>query len=182
MRTIHPRVVKALLGGSVLALLLPSACLTDGHGLGQAPDPGGQGGALAKDAGAGGAGGGFSLRVPDGGFRLDALGGLLDALGNSPLSRLVCGKDVQSGAACTPAEAGISACVLSNLRGICNCTPLLGRGFWVCPTLTSGDGGAALPSCPSGAATGGPCPTPLATCLGGGAVACLCGLGTYTCL
>jgi hypothetical protein len=121
-----------------------------------------------RDAGGGDAArfptlGGLGIRLPD--------GGLAVLLGDGGLGQLLCGPEVRLGAPCS---SDLPACVLSSLGGLCACV----SGTYLCPLNTKA---GPLP-CPPGAATGAGCLSPLSTCMGGSAAACLCGLGTYLCL
>ncbi len=116
------------------------------------------------DGGAGGAtgGGGFGFPLPD--------GGIAALLGDGGVGQLICGPEVRLGAPCS---AGVPICVLSSLGGVCACL----SGTYLCPAST-----APASPCPPGAANGVSCRSPLSICIGGVAAACICGLGTYTCL
>ena len=134
--------------------------------------PGGKGG--KGGAGGGGAGGTVVVRLPDGGISAllgdsGILNGILDAPRDSMLGQLICGPEARLGAKCTTDS---QPCLLPSLGGACACV----SETYVCPFDTT----SGPQPCPSGAATGGGCLSPLAVCIGGGANACIC-LGTYTC-
>jgi len=111
--------------------------------------------------------GGLSALLGDGGL----VSGILDARRDSVLGQVICGPEARLGAPCS---ASTLVCVLPSLGGVCSCV----AGSYLCPANTN----AVLTPCPKGAQTGFACNSPLSTCVGGGANACLCGLGTYTCL
>jgi hypothetical protein len=110
--------------------------------------------------------GGLAELLGDGGL----LNGILDAPRDGVLGQVLCAPEVKTGVACSDT---VSGCVLPSLGGVCLCA----NGAYVCPTSTS-DGPKA---CPAGAATGVACIAMLTTCMGGGATACFCALGTYVC-
>jgi hypothetical protein len=147
-------------------LLVPS-------GPGGPPGSGGQG---VSGGGSGGAGGGtVILRLPDGGISAligdsGILGGILDAPRDSLIGQVICGPEAQIGAKCSTDSLG---CLLPSLGGACACV----SGTYLCPLNTS----AGPQTCPQNAATGKSCISPLSVCVGGGANACICGLGSYTC-
>ena len=125
--------------------------------------------------GAGGSGGTIVIRLPDGGLPAllgdgGLLSGILDARRDSILGQVVCGPEVRLGAPCSASAIG---CLLPSLGGACACV----GGSYICP----GNPNAAPAPCPKGAQTGSSCNSPLSTCIGGSANACICGLGTYTC-
>lgn len=97
-------------------------------------------------------------------------GGLAALLGDGGLGALVCGAQVRLGGECS---ADMPACVLSSLGGVCACI----SGAYLCPANTT----SGPKSCPAAVATGTPCTSPLSICIAA-STACLCGLGTYTCL
>jgi hypothetical protein len=135
--------------------------------------PGGQAG---SGGGSGGAGGGtVILHLPDGGISAligdsGILGGILDAPRDSLIGQVICGPEAQIGAKCSTDSLG---CLLPSLGGACACV----SGTYLCPLNTS----AGPQTCPQNAATGKSCISPLSVCVGGGANACICGLGSYTC-
>ena len=115
------------------------------------------------------------IELPDGG--LAALLGdsgilniILDAPRDGLLGQLLCGPEAKLGAPCS---ADNQICVLPSLGGGCLCV----SGTYLCPFDTT----SGPTTCPLGAQTGGRCLSPLTVCIGGGANACLCGLGSYTC-
>jgi len=110
--------------------------------------------------------GGLSELIGDSGI----VGGIMDAQRDGLVGQVFCGPEVKVGAACSTASTG---CILPSLGGACLCL----AGVYLCPTSTSS--GPSV--CPTGVATGARCTAPLTTCAGGGAAACFCGLGTYTC-
>jgi hypothetical protein len=127
--------------------------------------------------GSGGAGGGnpVILQLPDGGISAllgdsGILGGILDAPRDSMLGQLICGPEARFGAPCS---AGTQGCLLPSLGGACACI----SGTYLCP-LNPEQGPTA---CPKQAVSGAACISPLSVCIGGGANACICGLGSYTC-
>ncbi len=141
-----------------------------------------RGGAGGSSVG-GGSGGIIVIRIPDGGLPslpdggLPALlgdsgllNGILDAPRDSVLGQVICGSEAKLGAPCPTTSQG---CVLPSLGGACLCA----NGIYLCPANTT----AGPQTCPTGATTGAACTAPLTTCVGGGAAACICGLGTYTC-
>jgi hypothetical protein len=139
---------------------------------------GGMGGAGLGGSGMGGSGtgggGGFTITLPDGGLGAllgdgGILGGILDAPRDNLLGQIICGPEVKTGTSCPSTVPG---CVLESAGGACICL----NGFFVCPASTGAPG-----ACPKGAATGVTCTSILTTCIGGGATACICGIGTYTC-
>jgi hypothetical protein len=138
--------------------------------------PSGSGGQGGAGAGSGGAGGGIVIvRLPDGGLNAligdsGILGGIIDAPRDSLLGQIFCGPEAQFGAKCS---GDSQACLLPSLGGACACI----NGTYLCPLNPS----AGPQECPPGAATNGSCFSPLSVCMGGGANACICGLGTYTC-
>ena len=137
--------------------------------------PAGSGGESGASAGSGGAGGTIFLRLPDGGLSSllgdsGILGGILDAPRDSLLGQIVCGPDARLGASCSTDMPG---CLLPSLGGACACI----SGMYLCPNNPA-EGPTA---CPKGAATGTRCTSMLSVCIGGGANACICGVGTYTC-
>lgn len=153
-------------------MVAPGEDLGQGGALG---GNGGQGGTNGGAGGAGGAGGTVLVRLPDGGISAllgdsGILNGILDAPRDSMLGRLICGPEAKLGAKCA---RDTQPCLLPSLGGACTCV----SGTYVCPFDTTSE----PQPCPSGAATGGSCLSPLAVCIGGGANACIC-LGTYTCL
>lgn len=97
-------------------------------------------------------------------------GGLAALFGDSGLADVVCEPKVKAGTACS---SDGTACVLSNLGGVCVCT----SGRYLCPSDTTG---GAKP-CPAGVATGAICLSPLSICIAQD-TACLCGMGSYSCL
>jgi hypothetical protein len=150
---------------------------------------GGKGGVIGAGgiggfAGRGGSGGTVVLRLPDGGLPAllgdgglpplvgdgGLLNGILDGPRDSFVGQVLCGPEVRLGAPCSASALG---CLLPSLGGACACV----GGAYLCPTNTN----AAPAPCPKGAATGDRCTSPLSTCIGGGATACICGLGSYTC-
>jgi hypothetical protein len=133
---------------------------------------GGAGGVAG--GGGGGAGGTVVVRLPDGGISAllgdsGILNGIMDAPRDSMLGQIICPPEARLGAKCS---AGSPPCLLPSLGGACTCV----SETYVCPFDTT----SGPQPCPSGAATGGSCLSPLAVCIGGGANACIC-LGTYTC-
>jgi len=137
--------------------------------------PAGSGGATGSVSGSGGSGGTVFLRLPDGGlssFLGDSgiLGGILDAPRDSLLGQMVCGPEAKIGAPCSTETPG---CLLPSLGGACACI----SGMYLCPNNPS----QGPTACPKGAATGKVCTSLLSVCVGGGANACICGVGTYTC-
>jgi hypothetical protein len=138
----------------------------------------GSGGVLAS----GGTGGTFVFSLPDGGFPplpdggLVALlgdsgiiGGILDAPRDSLLGQIICGPEAKVAAPCA---TGSQACVLPSLGGACLCV----SGIYLCPADTT----SGPQTCPANAATGVACSLVLTTCTNA-SVACICGLGTYSC-
>lgn len=97
-------------------------------------------------------------------------GGLATLLGDGGLADMVCGPNVKLGKKCS---SDAPACVLSSLGGVCVCA----SGSYLCPYDTT----SGPKPCPAGVATGGPCLSPLSTCIAPN-TACLCGTGTFTCL
>jgi hypothetical protein len=137
--------------------------------------PSGSGGHAGSGGGEGGAGGTIILRLPDGGLNAllgdsGILGGILDAPRDSLLGQLICGPEAKLGAACSSDTPG---CILQSAGGACLCM----NGNYLCPLDTS----TGPQTCPKSAATGSSCFSPLSVCIGGGANACICGLGSYTC-
>jgi hypothetical protein len=137
--------------------------------------PSGSGGESGAAGGSGGAGGTVFLRLPDGGLSAligdsGILGGILDAPRDSLLGQIICGPEAKLGAACANDAPG---CLLPSLGGVCACV----GGMYLCPNNTS----AGPAACPKGSATGSRCTSLMSVCIGGGANACLCGVGTYTC-
>ena len=135
--------------------------------------PSGSGGGAG--AGNSGAGGTVILRLPDGGINAligdsGILGGILDAPRDSLLGQVFCGPEAKILAKCS---ADTPVCLLPSLGGACACV----NGTYLCPLDTS----AGPQACPTGAASNGKCISPLSVCVGGGANACICGLGAYTC-
>lgn len=127
----------------------------------------------------GGAGGNgqtsFVIPLPDGGLALlfgdgGLLAGILDAPRDNLLGQIICGPEVKLGGACSTSDVG---CLLPSLGGACACV----NGVYLCPLNTA----AGPTTCPVGAATGKTCLSPLSTCIGGSANACVCGVGTYIC-
>ena len=160
------KVSYALVAGAFLALV--TAC-------GRQPLSPSSGSGGSAGSGSGGTGGIVFLRLPDGGINAilgdsGILGGILDADRDSLLGQVICGPEAKLGAKCSGEALG---CLLPSFGGACACI----NGDYLCPLDTS-DGPQA---CPKGAATGTSCFSPLSVCLGGGANACICGLGTYTC-
>jgi hypothetical protein len=139
-------------------------------------DVGGVGGSTGtSDAAISGTGGTVFVRVPDGGFSpiirdSGILNGILDAPRDSLLGMLFCGPEVRLGVPCSVSD---QVCVLGSLGGVCTCV----GGMYLCPLDTSSGPGP----CPQGAVTGGFCLSPLSLCLGGGANACFCSVGSYSC-
>jgi hypothetical protein len=122
-----------------------------------------------------GFGGGIGIQLPDGGLSAllgdgGLLGGILDAPRDNLLGLVLCGPEVRMGASCS---GDVPGCLLTSLSGLCACV----SGTYICPLNT----GPAQP-CPPGAATGTSCFSPLAACLGGSGIGCICGMGSYTCL
>jgi hypothetical protein len=111
--------------------------------------------------------GGLSALLGDGGL----MGGILDASRDNPLGELICAPEAKLGSPCGGTSQG---CILPSLGGACICL----NGVYLCPADTT----AGPKTCPADAATGTACTSPLTTCIGTGATACICGLGTYTCL
>jgi len=137
--------------------------------------PEGSGGQSGAGGGSGGAGGTVIVQLPDGGISSllgdsGVLGGILDAPRDSLLGQVICAPEVKLGATCSDDTPG---CLLPSLGGACLCM----NGNYLCPLNTA----AGPQACPNGAATGSPCISPLSVCIGGGANACICGLGSYTC-
>jgi len=137
--------------------------------------PPGSGGASGSTSGSGGTGGTVFLRLPDGGIASllgdsGILGGILDAPRDSLLGQIFCGPEATFGASCS---AETSGCLLPSLGGACACI----SGTYLCPTNPA----QGPTACPNGAATGARCTSTLSVCIGGGANACICGIGTYTC-
>ena len=133
------------------------------------------GGTSGHDGGVSGAGGIVFIHLPDGGLPAllgdsGILGGILDAPKDSLLGQVFCGTEARLGASCSASTPG---CILPSLGGACLCV----NGTYLCPLNTS----QGPTSCPAGAATGKTCLSPLAVCIGDGANACLCGLGTFNC-
>jgi hypothetical protein len=154
----------------VASAILTVAC--GRAGLMQAP---GSGGSSGSASGSGGTGGTVFLRLPDGGISSlfgdgGILGGILDAPRDSLLGQIICGPEATFGASCS---AETSGCLLPSLGGACACI----SGTYLCPTNTA----QGPTACPNGAATGASCTSMLSVCIGGGANACVCGIGTYTC-
>jgi len=100
------------------------------------------------------------------------LGGIMDASRDGLIGQAICDSKVKTGDACSSATT--PGCVLSNLGGLCACL----NGAYLCPANTS----QSPQPCPATAATGTTCLSPLSTCIGGSANACICGLGSYICL
>jgi hypothetical protein len=143
------------------AILIVASCGRDGIMVPSRTD-GGAGQTGSRGAGGASGGGGLGVLLPD--------GGIAALLGDGGVGQLICGPEVRLGAPCS---GGVPLCALPSLGGVCACL----SGTYVCPAST------APPSqCPPGAATGVGCKSPLSLCMGGSAVGCLCGLGTYTCL
>jgi hypothetical protein len=145
-----------------------------GGRVGLLPPPG-SGGESGSSGGSGGAGGTVFLRLPDGGLSAllgdsGILGGILDAPRDSLLGQIICGPEAKLGAKCSTDTPG---CLLPSLGGACACL----SGTYLCPLNPN----AGPTACPTGAASGVKCISPLSTCIGGGANACVCGLGAYTC-
>jgi|GEM_PF-2071718 len=135
----------------------------------------GTGGSGGVPGAGGGGGGAVVLRLPDGGLTAllgdgGLLGGILDAPRDSLLGQVICGPEVRLGASCSASTVG---CLLPSLGGACACV----GGTYLCPSNSN----AAPTPCPKGAKSGDGCLSPLSTCIGGGANACICGLGTYSC-
>jgi hypothetical protein len=97
-------------------------------------------------------------------------GGLASLLGDGELADLVCGPNVKLG---KPCSSDAAACVLSNLGGVCVCS----SGSYLCPYDTT----SGPKPCPAKVETGSPCLSPLSICIAAN-TACLCGVGSYTCL
>jgi hypothetical protein len=155
--------------GTAVAIALLAACGRDPLTVPSGDD--GQGGA----AGTGGAGGTVILRLPDGGLSGilgdgGVLGGILDAPRDSLLGQVFCGPEARLGAKC---GSDVPGCLLPSLGGACACI----NGTYLCPLNPA----AGPQACPTGAATGKSCMSPLSVCIGGAANACICGLGSYTC-
>lgn len=155
----------------VASAILAAAC---GGRVALLPPPG-SGGESGSSGGSGGAGGRVFLRLPDGGLSAllgdsGILGGILDAPRDNLLGQVICGPDAKLGAPCSTDTPG---CLLPSLGGACACL----SGTYLCPRNPN----AGPTACPVGAASGVSCLSPLSTCIGGGANACVCGLGTYTC-
>jgi hypothetical protein len=136
--------------------------------------PSGSGGVSGSAGGSGGAGGTVFLTLPDGGIPAllgdsGILGGILDAPRDSLLGQIVCGPEAKLGAPCS---TEIPGCLLPSLGGACACV----GGMYLCPTNTT----QGPTACPKGATTGGRCTSIMSVCIGGGANACVCGVGTYT--
>ena len=122
-----------------------------------------------------GTGGTVFVRVPDGGFSSligdsGIMNRILDAPRDGLFGMLFCSPEVRLGVPCSVSG---EVCVLGSLGGICTCV----GGLYMCPLDTSS--GPAL--CPQGAVTGGTCLSPLSLCMGGGANACFCSIGSYYC-
>jgi hypothetical protein len=137
--------------------------------------PAGSGGESGSFSGTGGTGGTVFLRLPDGGISSllgdsGILGGILDAPRDSLLGQIVCGSEARLGASCSTETPG---CLLPSLGGACVCI----GGTYLCPNNPA----QGPTACPKGAATGVSCSSMLSVCIGGGANACICGIGTYTC-
>jgi hypothetical protein len=140
--------------------------------------PAASGGVLGSGgaSGAGGAGGTVVvLRLPDGGLSAllgdsGILGGILDAPRDSLIGQVICSPAARLGAACSN---DTPVCILPSLGGGCLCV----NGSYLCPLNTS----QGPTACPQGAASGSTCLSPMSVCVGGGANACICGLGTWTC-
>ena len=161
---------KLFLAAAAALAVLAGACNQGGLEV-----PASWGAAAGNGGSTGGGTPGVVLRLPDGGlaaFLGDSgiLGGILDAPRDSLVGQIICGPEARLGAPCS---TGVLGCVLPSLGGACACA----NGTYICP-LNTKDGPAA---CPSGAKTGARCISPLSTCIGGGANACVCGVGTYTC-
>jgi hypothetical protein len=175
---------KTILVATAIVLAAPlGACgrqpLTVPASTDAGPDASGvtsSGGAGGRGGGAGGAGGNLViLRLPDGGLAAllgdsGVLGGILDAPRDSLIGQVFCGPEARLGATCSNDAPG---CILPSLGGGCLCV----NGYYLCP-LNPNQGPTA---CPAGAATGTLCLSPLSVCIGGGANACICGLGSFTC-
>jgi hypothetical protein len=145
----------------------------------------GRGGAIGSGGILGGGTGGiFVISFPDGGFPAlpdgglavllgdgGIMGGILDAPRDSPLGELICAPEAKLG---TPCGGSSQGCILPSLGGACICL----NGVYLCPADTT----SGPRTCPADATTGSACTSPLTTCLGAGTTACICGLGTYTCL
>jgi hypothetical protein len=138
---------------------------------------GGTGGAAIGTGGQTGAGGiGFPFVLPDGGLSAllgdsGLINGILDAPRDSLLGQIICPPEIKLGDPCS-ATSLIPGCMLPNLGGACYCL----NGFYLCPSNA-----APLGPCPQGAATAAACSAPLTTCLTATG-ACVCLLGTYSCI
>lgn len=176
---------KTILAATALALAASTgACGRQPLTTPVAPDAGpvatggvtSSGGATGRGGGSGGAGGNLViLRLPDGGLSAllgdsGVLGGILDAPRDSLIGQVFCAPEAKLGAACSNDTPG---CILPSLGGGCLCV----NGNYLCP-LNPNQGPTA---CPPGAASGTLCLSPLSVCIGGGANACICGLGSFTC-
>jgi hypothetical protein len=143
------------------AILIVASCGRDGLTVPSRTD-GAAGRTGSRGAGGTTGGGSLGALLPD--------GGLAALLGDGGAGQLICGPEVRLGASCS---GTVPVCLLPSLGGVCACV----SGNYLCPVST------APPSdCPLGAATGVSCKSPLSICMGGSAVGCLCGMGTYTCL
>ena len=146
--------MRLALGLLLLAALGASACGRDGLS------------PLPVDSGTSRAGipgiGAVARMLPD--------GGLTTLFGDGGLADLVCGPKVKMG---TPCSSDAPACVLSNLGGVCVCS----SGSYLCPYDTT----SGPRPCPTSVATGSTCLSPLSICISAN-TACLCGVGSYTCL
>ena len=126
------------------------------------PSEGGAGQTGSRGAGGTTGGGGFGFALPD--------GGIAALLGDGGAGQFLCGPEVRLGASCS---GSVPICILPSLGGVCACL----SGTYLCPLSTGGPS-----QCPPGTANGATCKSPLSTCIGGSAVGCICGLGTYSCL
>jgi hypothetical protein len=171
---VHVATAVALFGAACTRSGLTSPADSGVH-IDTALDSSGSGGV----SGATGSGGAWSIKIqlPDGG--LSAIfgdGGLwaeiLDASRDNLLGQVLCDSKVKSGDTCSSTTT--IGCLLPSLGGACACL----NGTYLCPANTS----QSPQPCPAGAATGTTCLSLLSTCIGGSANACICGLGTYTCL
>jgi hypothetical protein len=165
---------KTLARVFVASAVLAAAC--GRVGLLPSPGSGGESGSSGVSSGSsGGSGGTVFLSLPDGGISAllgdsGILGGILDAPRDSLLGQVFCGPEAKLGASCS---TEIPVCLLPSLGGACLCL----SGTYVCPINTT----QGPTACPKGAATDVRCTSIMSVCIGGGANACICGVGTYTC-
>ncbi len=167
---------------TIVLFVLVAACgreplLAPGELDGQGGAGGGAGGKGGKGgAGGNGAGGTVILQLPDGGISAllgdsGILGGILDAPRDSLLGQVFCPPEAKLGAKC---DGSTQACLLPSLGGACACM----SGTYLCPL----DPTSEPQPCPKNVTTGTACISPLTICIGGSANACICLVGSYSCL